>query len=73
MEKHIQKTFTAISLASKIKGLILLYEKYIKNLRKTAAQIQKISETLPKESQLYQQTKEKLDKIGLFPPQKTNK
>ncbi|MBU0533780.1 MAG: hypothetical protein KJ887_03140 [Candidatus Omnitrophica bacterium] len=73
MEKHIQKTFTAISLASKIKGLILLYEKYTKNLEKNASQIQKILETLPKESQLYQQTKEKLDKIGLFPPQKTNK
>ncbi len=72
MEKHIQKTFAAISLASQIKSLISLYEKHKKNTGKTASKIQRILETLPQESQLYQRTKEKLDKIGL-PLKEANK
>ena len=69
MEKHIQKTFAAISLALKLIGFISLYEKHKKNLDKTTLEIQEILEILPPESQLYQQTKEKLEKIG-FPLRK---
>jgi hypothetical protein len=70
MAKHIQKTFAAISLASELKGFILLYEKHKKNMDKTALKIQEIFEILPPESQLYQKMKEKLEKIGLFSKQK---
>mgnify|MGYP001435454505 CR=1 FL=1 len=70
MEKHIQKTFAAISLASELKGFISLYEKHKKNMDKTALKIQEIFEILPPESQLYQKMKEKLEEIGSFPPKK---
>lgn len=62
-EKHIQKTFAAISLALQLKSSISLYEKHKKNMRKNAKKIREIMETLPQEGQLYQQTKEKLDKM----------
>lgn len=68
MEKHIQKTFAAISLASELKGFISLYEKHKKNMDKTALKIQETFEILPLESRLYQKMKEKLEKIGLFSP-----
>lgn len=73
MEKHIQKTFAAISLASELKGFISLYEKHKKNLDKTALKIQEIFEVLPPESQLYQKMKEKLEQIGSFFPKKQSK
>jgi hypothetical protein len=66
MEKHIQRTFAAISLASQLKSLILLYEKHKKSMDKTVSKIQGILEVLPPQSQLYRQTKEKLDKVGLL-------
>jgi hypothetical protein len=37
---------------------------------KTVLKVQEILETLPPQSQLYQKTKEKLEKIGLFSKQK---
>lgn len=64
MEKHIQKTFAAISLASQLKSSIALYERHKKNMEKTASKIREIMEVLPLEGQLHQQTKEKLEKIG---------
>lgn len=72
IEKHIEKTFAAITLASQLKSLTSLYERHQKNLEKTASKIQDILGVLPPQSQLYQQTKERLEKIGfsLKEPQK---
>jgi len=64
IEKHVEKTFAAITLASQLKSLTYLYEKHKKNLEKTASKIQDILEVLPPQSQLYQQTKERLEKLG---------
>lgn len=59
----IEKTFVAISAALELKGLLLLYKKHKKELETVARKLAAILETLPPESQIYQKTKEKLEKM----------
>lgn len=64
LKNEIQKIFIAINTALQLKGLILVFEKHKNSIVKIEKRIKKILELLPQDSQLYQKTKEKLEKIG---------
>ncbi len=61
--EEIEKALTAINSALQLKGLILLYKKHRKGLRDSENKINRILENLPKNSQLYINTKQELDNI----------
>ncbi len=62
--QQTQAAFDKISATMQLRGLILLYKKHKKDIEGVANKLEKILETLPTHSRLYQKTKEKLQKIG---------